>query len=97
MDLASTYDANNQNINLNDVLHSESLVKGAQNLHAITLYVYPDRFVLEPNKGIQIQKKLVIERKTGRVSEIDLSETIPQNFESKKSLQSFHGYPQYLG
>ena len=48
MDLASTYDANNQNINLNDVLHSESLVKGAQNLHALTLYVYPDRFVVTP-------------------------------------------------
>jgi len=91
MDLASTYDANNQNINLNDVLHSESLVKGAQNLHAITLYVYPDRFVLEPNKGIQIQKKLVIEKKTGRVTEIDLSETIPQNFESKKVYSLFMG------
>ena len=46
MDLASTYDANNQNINLNEVLHSESLVKGAQNLHAVTLYVYPSYFLV---------------------------------------------------
>lgn len=46
MDLASTYDANQRDLNLSDILHGESLVKGAQNLHAVTLYVYPNFFLV---------------------------------------------------
>jgi len=46
MDLASTYDANKTDLNLSEILHNESLVKGAQNLHAVTLYSYPSHFLV---------------------------------------------------
>ncbi len=46
MDLASTYDANQKDLNLGEILHGESLVKGAQNLHSVTLYVYPTHFLV---------------------------------------------------
>jgi len=91
MDLASTYDPSKVDLNLGEILHGESLVKGAQNLHAVTLYAYPTHFLLEPNKGTQIQKRLYIDRKTGRASEIDFSEKIQSNYESKKNYSLFMG------
>jgi len=46
MDLASTYDPSKVDLNLGEILHGESLVKGAQNLHAVTLYAYPTHFLV---------------------------------------------------
>lgn len=46
MELTSTYDTNQKDLNLAEILQGESSSKGSQNLQSITLYVYSTTFLV---------------------------------------------------
>ncbi len=46
MDLGNTYESSQKDLNLGDVLQGEAVVKGSQNLQAITLYTYASSFLV---------------------------------------------------
>jgi hypothetical protein len=91
METISSFDPNQRTLNFSEILNGDASTKGGQNLQAITVYIYQKMFVLEPNKGTNIGKKLLIERQTGRISEIALQEKTPDNFEKKRSFTAFLG------
>jgi len=87
----NAYDDSGNDLDVKDVFQEEMSEDGSRNLNAIILYSYATTFLIEPTKPTQIESRLLIDKKSGRMKELGLNENIPQNYESRTTYSAFMG------